>query len=158
MWGQIVPISAPVLWPFCCSLEVACLHEETVWSIASIIFSLGSWWWVISERVRAQVRTTRLPDGTTTTHLFFCLHTHIHTHYNPQCCPSRCFPSVAPCPKNRTVSNVRTVFHGSMNSCLASAFAGLELEVLPPHSAQPLCVCAPTCFSADAWWTPMYTC
>lgn len=80
MWGRFVPISAPVLWHFCCTLEVACLHEETVWIIASIIFSLGLRW-VTSERVI---------EGTTAhqmgwQHIFISVSPHTHTHTQFHC-------------------------------------------------------------------------
>lgn len=77
-----MPISSPVLCHFCSSLEVACLHEETVWNIASINISLGLWW-VTSEKVRDGfvrfwLQPTRWDDNRTS--LFLSIHTNTQTH------------------------------------------------------------------------------
>lgn len=116
------------------------------------------------SEIRFWLQPTRWDDN----NIFISVSPHTHTHihrsianklnYNPWCCPSRCFPGVAQCPKNRTVYNVRTMFHISMNCCLVSALLFYSSKCCLLIQPQPLCVCAPTRVSLQMHDEPPCTC
>lgn len=106
---------------------VACLLEETVWNIASIIVSLGCgelklcgrWLWGGSEVCEAPWTTRWDPDhmSHTLTGLTSCAGVTPGT-----------WPRSGSAARNRTAYNIRTMFHVSVNfctNCQASAFAVL---------------------------------